>query len=172
MGAAGQRLAEHAMGWPAGYYLWCWENPHPERRVERIEFIPSGRRFIVAGITTSELDEHPFVRTPARPVRIVAKDGRNGVFDVEVDRGVATYPQPLPGEDDRAGWGAAGGTSAYTSVAALPSATVAVRQGEAELGRVRWGDVERAGRADTGQVSLELLESGRNWVHVSVAAAR
>ena len=41
---AGVRLVEHAMGWPAGYYLWCWENPHPERPVERIEFIPHGGR--------------------------------------------------------------------------------------------------------------------------------
>src|SRR5260370_34722863 len=53
-GEAGFRLVEHAMGWPAGYYLWCWENPHPERPVERIEFIPRGRRFVVARITTSD----------------------------------------------------------------------------------------------------------------------
>ena len=167
-GEAGARLAEHDMGWPRGYFLWCWENPHPERAVEQIEFIPRGSRFIVAGITTSDLDEYPFVRAPARPVRLVAKDGRSGVLDIDVDRGVATYPQPLPGEDDRAGWGATDGASAYTSIAALPSATVAVRQGGDELGQVRWGDVERDGRADTGQVSLELVEGGRNWVHVSV----
>jgi hypothetical protein len=167
-GQAGGRLTEHAKGWSAGYYLWCWENPHPERAVERIEFVPHGARFIVAGITTSDVDEHPFVREPARPVRLVAKDGRGGVLDVDVDRGVATYPQPLPGEDDRAGWGATKGTSAYTSIAALPSATVAVRRGDDELGRARWGDIERDGRADAGQVSLELVESGRNWVHVSV----
>ena len=47
---AGSRLAEHAMGWPAGYYLWCWENPHPERAVERIEIIPRGTPFIVASL--------------------------------------------------------------------------------------------------------------------------
>ena len=145
---AGARLVEHARGGPAGYYLWCWENPHPERAVERIEFIPRGLRFIVAGVTTSDVDEDPFVRAPARPVRLVAKDGRNGVLDIDVDRGVATYPQPLPGEDE--------------------SATVAVRRGEDELGRVRWGDMERDGWAEAGQVSLELTESGRNWVHVSV----
>src|SRR5207247_4074053 len=167
-GEAGMHLMEHAMGWPARYYLWCWENPHPERPVEQLEFIPRGPRFVVAGITTSDVDEHPFVREPARPVRLVAKDGRDGVLDIEVDRGVATYPQPLPGEDDRAGWGATEGTSAYASIAALPSATVAVRQGDTELARVRWGDVERDGRADAGQVMLELVEDGRNWVHVSV----
>ena len=71
-GEAGLRLAEHVIGWPAGYYLWCWENPYPERPVERVEFIPHGRRFVVAGLTTSDVDEHPFVRAPARPVRLVA----------------------------------------------------------------------------------------------------
>jgi hypothetical protein len=165
---AGARLAEHYMGWPTGYFLWCWENPHPRRAVEWIEFIPRGARFVVAGITTSDVDEHPFVRAPARPVRLVPKDGRGGVLDISVDRGVATYPQPLHGDDDRAGWGATDGTAAWTSIAALPSATVAVRRGGDELGRVRWSDVERDGRADAGQVSLELTESGRNWVHVSV----
>ena len=165
---AGARLAEHSMGWPAGYYLWCWENPHPEREVERIEIIPRGPQFIVAGVTISDVDEHPFVRRPARPVRLVVKDERNGVLGIDVDRGAASYPQPLPGEDDRAGWGATEGTSAYASIAALPSATVAVRRGDAELGRVRWGDVERDGKADAGRVSIELTEGGRNWVHVRV----
>ncbi|MGH3298032.1 MAG: CehA/McbA family metallohydrolase, partial [Trebonia sp.] len=165
---AGARLTEHNLGNPAGYYLWCWENPYPDRPVERIEFVPRGPRFIVAGITTSDVDEHPFVRAPGRPVRLTAKDGRGGVLGIDVDRGVATYPQPLPGDDDRAGWGATEGTAAYASIAALPSATVAVRRGDDELGRVRWGDVERDGRADAGQVSLELAESGRNWVHVTV----
>jgi hypothetical protein len=167
-GEAGNRLTEHARGWPARYYLWCWENPHQERAVERVEFVPRGPRFIVAGVTTSDLDEHPFVAAPALPVRLVPADGQGGVLDVDVDRGVATYPQPLPGDDDRPGWGATEGASAYTSVAALPSATVTVRRGGAELGRVRWGDVERDGRADAGQVTLELAESGRNWVHVRV----
>jgi hypothetical protein len=165
---SGARLAEHDMGWPAAYFLWCWENPDPERAVERIEFIPRGPRFIVAGVTTSDVDEHPFVRAAARPVRLVAKDELNDVFHIDVDRGVATYPQPLAGDDDRAGWGATQGASAYTSIAALPSATVTVRRGGDELGRVRWGDVEHNGRADAGRVTLELADSGRNWVHVSV----
>jgi len=165
---SGWRLCEHEMGWPACYYLWCWENPHPDRTVERIEFLPRGPRFIVAGVTTSDVDEHPFVAAPARPVRLVPTDGQKGVLDIEVDRGVASYPQPLAGEDDRGGWGAAEGESAYSSIAAVPSATVVVRRGGDELGRVRWGDVERAGRAAGGQVSLEVVEGGRNWVHVRV----
>src|SRR5262249_12900279 len=84
-GDAGARLAEHDMGWPAGYYLWCWENPHPERAVERIEFIPRGTRFIIAGVTTSDVDEHPFVQTPARPVRLLAHDGLHRVLHHDID---------------------------------------------------------------------------------------
>jgi hypothetical protein len=167
-GEAGFRLTEHASAAPVAYYLWCWENPDPQATVERIEFIPKAARFIVAGITTSDVDEYPFVRGPARPVRLVAKDGRAGVLGIDIDRGVATYPQPLPGsEDDRVGWGATGGTSTYALVAALPSATVAIRRGDEELARVRWADVE-AGRTDAGRVSIEVVETGRNWVHVTV----
>ncbi|SCG58735.1 CehA/McbA family metallohydrolase [Micromonospora rifamycinica] len=167
-GEAGFRLTEHTRQAPIGYYLWCWENPHPQVPVERIEFIPTSARLIVAGITTSDVDEHPFVRTPARPVRLTPKDGRAGPLGVHVDRGVATSPQPLPGvEDDRVGWGTAGGTSRYALVAALPSATVTVRQGDEELAWLRWADVER-GPVDTGRVSVEVVESGRNWVHVTV----
>src|SRR5262249_29787587 len=84
-GEAGARLVEHDMGWPAGYYLWCWENPYPERAVEWIEFIPRGTRFIVAGVTTSDVDEHPFVQTPARPVRLLAHDGLHRVLHHDID---------------------------------------------------------------------------------------
>ena len=141
-GEAGARLAEHDMGWPPGYFLWCWENPHPERAVERIEFIPRGSRFIVAGITTSDLDEYPFVRAPARPVRLVAKDGRSGVLDIDVDRGVATYPQPLPGEDDRAGWGATDGS---VRVYVDRRAAVGHRRGPPGRRRARPGALGRRG---------------------------
>ena len=155
------------MGWPAGYFLWCWENPHPERAVERIEFIPRGTRFLVAGVTTSDVDEHPFVREPARPVRVVAKDGRNGVLDVDVDRGVAIYPQPgrCPGRTT--------GLTGERPKERPPTRRSPRRRrrppsarATASLGRVRWGDVERDGRFY--QVSLEIVEGGRNWVHVSV----
>ena len=103
-GEAGARLAEHAMGWPTGYYLWCWENPHPDRPVERIEFIPRGGRFVVAGITTSDVDEHPFVRAPARPVRLVPKDearrrcqGRGRFLVADLAEPLPVEPQSLDG---------------------------------------------------------------------------
>jgi hypothetical protein len=151
---AGARLVEHARGGPAGYYLWCWDNPHPERAVERIEFIPRGTRFIVAGITTSDVDEHPFVRGPARPVRLVAKDGRNGVPDIDVDRGVATYPQPLPGEDDRAG--CAGATSNATG-GLMPARSRSSWSKAAATGYTSaWSTTRPGGRCRAGSISARL----------------
>lgn len=60
------------------------------------------------------------------------------------------------------------GTSpVYGHVTAVPSATLSVRSGDDELGSVTWEDVER-GSATDGRVRVEILESGRNWVHVTV----
>jgi hypothetical protein len=166
---AGYRLTEHGRGRASAFYLWCWENPYPHQVIERLTIDPAGPPFLVAGVTLSNADEHPFVRTASRPVRLVSTDaGGDGPFDLEVDRGVATYPQPLPGADDRPGWGVAGAQDAYAAIAALPSATVVVRQGGEKLGQVRWGDVERDGTASGERVRVELADPGRNWVHVRV----
>ena len=173
---AGFRLAEHGRGWARSFYLWCWKNPEPDVVVQRIELIPRDLPFLVAGITLGQAEEHPFVRTPSRPVRLVVTDpdlaGRDDVLDVVVDRGVATYPQPLPVDDDRPGYGAGNApppaSPAYTHIAAIPSATVTVRQRDAELGQISWADVERDGQAATDRVRVELVDPGRNWVHVKV----
>lgn len=174
--AAGFRLTEHHKGSASAYYLWCWECPDPDTPIERIELIPVGSPFLVAGITLGHVDEHPFVRTPARPVLLTVTDpegvDRSGALDVTVDRGVASYPQRLPGDDDRPGWGAAvgepGTSPAYTSIAAVPSATVSVRRDGEQLGQAQWEEVQRTGHLDDGRVRFEVAESGRNWVHVTV----
>lgn len=174
--AAGFRLTEHHKGSASAYYLWCWESPDPDTPIERIELIPVSSPFLVAGITLGHVDEHPFVRTPARPVLLTVTDpegaDRSGALDVTVDRGVASYPQRLPRDDDRPGWGAAvgepGTSPAYTSIAAVPSATVSVRRDGEQLGQAQWEEVQRAGHLDDGRVRFEVAESGRNWVHVTV----
>ncbi|MGH3501763.1 MAG: CehA/McbA family metallohydrolase [Nocardioidaceae bacterium] len=175
-GQAGERLAEHGEGSAAAYYLWCWDNPDPDVVLERVEFVPGGAPFLVAAVTLSSADEHPFVRTPATPVRLVVTDpevaARDGVLDVEVDRGVATYPHHVAGADDRPGWGAVDPRRAcspsYASIAAVPSATVVVRSAGEELGRLRWGEVQETGAATGPRVRVESAEDGRNWVHVTV----
>ncbi len=50
--------------------------------------------------------------------------------------------------DSFKGWGEAQNpksSPAYTEIAALPSATVTVKQGEEEVGKVNWGDVQEKG---------------------------
>ena len=95
-----------------------------------------------------------------------------------MDRGIATYVHPLPEasvddfvDDDFAGWGEAQNpksSPAYVEVAAIPSATVTVKQGEEKVGEVKWGDVEEKKVVETPKMRVELLDRGRNWVHVNV----
>ena len=178
----GRRQMESIEGTALGYYLWAWENPEPDQTIESLEIIPEGPRFIVAGVTLSNLDEHPFTRQARREARIVLTNPEDAdrPFDleVEVDRGVSTYIQPLPQasadefvNDPFRGWGEAETTSsspAYVEIAAIPSATVTLKQDGKEVGSVNWGEVEQQGHAATPRMRVELLDRGRNWVHVTV----
>lgn len=164
------------------FSLWAWANPYPDRELGAIQIEPRDRTFLIGGITLSTLAENPFGREPRRPVKITLmeeeKADRRFDLAVEVDRGTATYPYPLPRQDAAAflndalrGWGqpyANHNSPAYTEIAALPSATVAVKSGEQELARVRWGDVLDRGVVQTPAARVELAEHGRNWVHVMV----
>jgi hypothetical protein len=92
---------------------------------------------------------------------------------------VAGYSFRLPAEDldpyfddPQRGWGEDAdpeSPNAYVKIAAAPSATVTVKDGDQELGRFRWGDIDRdSGPHDRDGVRVEIVESGRNWVHVTV----
>ena len=180
--SAGRRQTEASRGNSRGYFLWAWENPQPDKAIESLEIVPSGPRFIIAAITLSSLNEHPFVRHGKREARIVLTHPEDAEkpfdLDVEVDRGVATYVHPLPEasadafvNDAFTGWGEAQNpksSPAYVEIAAIPSATVTVKQGEEKIGEVKWGDVEEKGVVETPRMRLELLDRGRNWVHVTV----
>ncbi|MDE2857188.1 MAG: CehA/McbA family metallohydrolase [Chloroflexota bacterium] len=181
---AGFRQTEVTKGVPLGYYLWAWRNPHPDRAIASIEIVPNGRKFVLAGITLGHLDEEPLVRSTGVPVKITVKD--DGIakqpfaMDVEVDRGFATYAYPLPKTPldqlvpDMKGYGAPANDSnspAYTHIAAIPSATVTVKHDNAVLGAAKWGDLEGAGAVETESLRLEVVDSGKNWVHVTVVDA-
>jgi hypothetical protein len=160
-------------------FLWDWENPRPDEPLTSIRIASRGSGVLVAAITLSDEPEEPFVRTSAVPVRITLADRAVGdAVTVEVDRGLATLPYPLPGDDvdgfladPRPGWGQVRdpeSRTAYARVAALPSATVQVGGPDGTLGRVRWGDVTASGAAQDGPVRVEVVEDGRAWVHVRV----
>jgi hypothetical protein len=164
------------------YYLWAWQNPHPERRISSVVLEGANRKFVVAGLTLSHLDENPFWRTARQEVKItlpVSKDAEQPFsLTVDVDRGVATYPYPLPKnpaetflKDSFKGWGEAlndTSSPAYVEIAASPSATVTVKQGEETLGSANWSSLLSSGKVDTPRLSLEVVDRGRNWVHVTI----
>ena len=114
--AAGRRQTEAVPGRPTNFVLWVWRNPRPERLLEEIEVIPEGPGFVIGGITVSSADEEPICREGTREVIITLplKEDAEQSFDleVEVDRGIASYPYPLPAEsteafiEGRKGWGA------------------------------------------------------------------
>jgi hypothetical protein len=178
----GTRQMEAYSAWPERFFLWAWENPHPEQELTCLSIEPQGRAFLIGGVTLSSLAEDPFGREPRRPVKITFANAEQAdqPFDlsVEVDRGVATYPYPLPRDDEQAflddpfkGWGQAysnHNSPAYVEVAALPSATLRLKSGADEILQVRWGDVLASGAAQTPEARVEIVDRGKNWVHVTV----
>lgn len=178
----GRRQTEAGNVMSRWYYLWAFESPHADRVIESVEIVPKGPSFVIAAVTLGHADEHPFNREGRRPARIELTDEADAArpfdLDVEVDRGDATYVHPLPegGADDFVahpfkGYGQeqnATSSPAYVEVSAVPSATVSVKQGEEEVGSVRWGDVVDKGAVDTGRVRVSLADPGKNWVHVTV----
>lgn len=178
---AGFRQMEVGWAAPRGFFLWAWQNPHPEVPITEITVRGGEECYVLGGITLSHVDEFPFVRSTRQSVRIDLTDAERAAhpFDlsVQVDRGTATYPQPLPGgaeameEQGMPGFGAPPNllaSPAYVEVAANPTATVTVLQGSEEIGKVRWGELQSAGSKSEGPLQLTVVEPGRNWVNVQV----
>src|SRR5262249_39208106 len=100
-------------------------------------------------------------------------------LEVDVDRGLATYPYPLPKHsadeflaDSFKGWGEAQNhesSPAYVEIAATPSATVTVKQKGETLGSVKWGELQKKKKImASARLQLVLSDPGRNWVHTTV----
>lgn len=176
---AGFRQTEPANRWAlAEIFLWSWENPEPHAPIASLRLRSLRGRVLVAAITISNASEDPFVRDAAIPVRVSAiEEGSGRDLELAVDRGVVSYVQPLPAGDPDGfladplkGWGEPSDPAsphAYARIAAVPSATLHVTEAGNELAGVRWGDV-RSGPVEEGGVRVEIVERGRNWVHVTV----
>ena len=181
-GTQGGRQTEANGGWPKTFYLWAWENPEPDARLESLTILPRGRKFAVGGVTLSQLDEYPFCTAARRDVKITLPQRADAEkpfkLEVEVDRGVATYPYPLPAEsagqfvaDPLKGWGQERNrksSPAYARIAANPSATLTVKSHGRTLGRANWGELEKKRKIRRPRMQLEILDGGRNWVHTTV----
>ena len=178
----GMRQCETVFGGGGDYVLWVWENPRPDVAITSVELTAADEPVLVAAITVANAGEHPFPREAARVVRLSSR-GPEGAIRlaepvVEVDRGVVGYAFPLPDTgvstylgDERRGWGEDADpetSSAYARIAAVPSATVTLKDGDTEVGSFRWGDLTHETRVERDDIRVEVVEQGRNWVHVTV----
>ena len=86
--------------------------------IKSVRLEPADRKFVVAAITLGFNDEAPFPRSAKREVKITLPQPEDAEkpfdLEVDVDRGVATFPFPLPEKpaneflaDDFKGWGEA-----------------------------------------------------------------
>ena len=181
-GAAGRRQTEVNRGGSRWFALYVWRNPDPAAQLANIE-VHATRAFAIGAITLSHVDEFPICREGLRDVVITLPQqvdaDRPFDIEVEVDRGLATYPYPLPEMDsdeflahERKGWGEPQNpksSPAQVEIAASPSATVTVKHGDEELGSATWKDVLDRGKVDAGErVQIEVVDQGRNWVHTRV----
>ncbi len=180
----GMRQTETVYQWLSlpDYFLWTWENPTPDVTIQAVVLRSLGAPILVAALTIGNVGEHPFVREAALPIRIAAMgpDGPRRLDEpsVEVDRGVASYAYRLPADgldpflgDPFKGWGEVDDSASahtYVRIAATPSATVQVKDGEKEVGRFRWGDLGVDRPVEGDGVRAEVLERGRTWVKVTV----
>lgn len=180
---AGFRLAEVRSPYAISVYLWAWANPRPDVPLEAIAIRPAGPRFAIAGITLGHLDEPVFTRAARRPVKIELPDPADAqrpfALEVDVDRGAATFPQPLLVDDTGSigvpAWGDAenpGSSPAYVELTGTPSATVTVAHDGETLGSFRLGDLEAQGElAPSSRLRVSAAETGRNWVKTVVVDA-
>jgi hypothetical protein len=180
---SGRRQSEAIQGNPRAYALFAWRNPSTDHVIRTIRLEPGDRRFLVAGITLGHVDEDPVRHFPKREVKITlpcAKDAEKPFnLEVEVDRGTATYPHAVPRpeemdafmEDGFKGWGQKQNdrsSPAYTEIAARPSAEVTIKNHGEVLGRAKWGELQEKGKVESERMQLEVVDRGRNWVHVRV----
>ncbi len=178
----GYRQFETLRGSAQVFVLWVWENPDPDCLIDSIIIEPGKRKFMIGAVTLGHLEEWPFPREGPQEVKISLprlKDAQKPFnLEVEVDRGVSTFPFALPEKsakeflkDNRKGWGEAQNqksSPAYVKITATPSAKVTVKDGSKELGKVNWGELKQKGRLKSKQVVLEVVGRGRNWVHTKV----
>jgi hypothetical protein len=179
----GKRQQEASQGPTLPFAFWTWQNPEPDNVIESLAVVPlEGFRTVIAAVTLSHVNEHPFSRQGRRATLIKLKEEEDASksfdLEVEVDRGDATYVHPLPDEsadeflnDPYRGWGQAQNTKSspsYVEISAIPSATVRIKRGDEELASVRWGDVENQGVVEVPKAQISLRDPGKNWVHVTV----
>ncbi|HIB85606.1 TPA: hypothetical protein EYN09_09125 [Candidatus Poribacteria bacterium] len=180
--STGNRQTETSAGNAQDYYLWIWENPDPDREIVSIEIETLDQKFMISAITLGHLDEDPIPRSARSEVMISLPDAEDAAnsfaMEIEVDRGIATYPYPLPDRSEEnymnsqhKGWGEEQNqksSPSYVEISATSSATITVKNHGELLGQVKWGELEQKGQVTNARIKAEIVDSGRNWVHTTV----
>lgn len=165
----------------AGWWVFDWENPSPEKRIERIEMAASGGTAVaLGGITLCQEEGDPFAWPPRQEVALsVEGDGAEDErVEVEMARGVVARQDRLfvPGADfldtDEAGWGRGGQEvkeGRYLEIHGSPEGRLKVQAGECTKGEFKWGEVLAQKAVRQGPIRVALVSpKGKQWVHVRV----
>ncbi len=164
-----------------GWWLLDWENPSPEKVIDRIEILAAGKTGLaVGGITLCEEAGDPFAWPPREEVAVSVEGDREegAALEVEMERGVLVRQDRLFAptadflETDETGWGRGGQEvveGGYLEVHGSPEGELRVRAGECTKGAFRWGDLLEQKSVQEGPIRVALVSpKGKQWVHVRV----
>ncbi len=175
-------LSEGTYGLWAYWWLLPWQNPYPDKIIERVIFNSTGKASIAIGaITLGHDPAHPIKRPPRQTLRVTVKGGEE--IDAKIDRGVIlrnteTTPPAKDFEKSKLrGWGRDPSTpktknKRIIEAFAHPDAKLKIEAksgGKSIRGAVRWGDViEKRVVTGNGRIQVGPASSQVNRVHIRV----
>jgi hypothetical protein len=160
-----------------GWWIYDWENPNPETRIDRIEVVAeTDTPLLLGAVTLCDEIGDPFDWPPREEIAISTTS--DGQIEVAVERGVVARQDTLfiPDDDflstDVSGWGRGGQTrqeGGYLEIHGSRHGQVSVRIGDGPETIFNWGDVLDGGKAELGNVRIEqVAPSGKQWLRVRV----
>ena len=161
-----------------GWWLFDWENPRPDVRIEEIQIEAAGATPLVLGALTLCREEGDPLLWEARREIAVAVEGSDEV-KISAKRGVVARQDKLyvPEADslasEEAGRGVGGQrvVDGYAEIHASSKGRLEVEGGDTKES-LRWGEVLDKGSVSQGKVKVELVApQGKQWVHVRVEDA-
>ena len=165
-----------------GWWLYDWENPSPEKEIERIEVLATGPTgMAVGGITLCQEEGDPFAWPPREEVAVSIDGETEEAVEVEMERGVIARQDQLfvPEEDylttDETGWGRGGQEvreGRYLEVHGSAEGKLRIKAGEEVDETFSWGKVLTEKQVKRDRVRVEVVAPrGKQWVHVRVEDA-
>ena len=165
-----------------GWWLYDWENPSPEKEIEKIEVLAAGSTAMaVGGITMCQEEGDPFVWPPREEVAVCIEGESEVAVEAEMERGVIARQDQLfvPQEDylttDETGWGRGGQEvrdGRYLEVHGSEKGKLRIKAGEEVDETFVWGKVLAEKQVERNGVRVEVVAPrGKQWVHVRVEDA-